>query len=103
MLSNDAFKLLKWLEKSDKWMTKEEIAKGHKSFDDRSFRAITQAGYVESRLSESEESWAEHRISDAGKAYLEGARYAKTQRHQEWISLLFSAIALVISVISEIT
>lgn len=102
MISNDAYKLLKWMKEQDSWMTPSEISQKYKHFDERSLKAIADAKYLQKQLSDDESCWIKYRISDLGKAYLEGARYAKTQRHQEWISLLFSAVALAVSIISEL-
>lgn len=92
MLSNDALKLLKWLEKHDQWMTKDQIAAGYKSFDDRSFKAITKEGCMETRLSESEGSWAEYRINAAGKAYLEAIPRQNLREMREWVNFLIPVL-----------
>ena len=102
MLSNDAFRLLKWLNKQDKWMTPEQIKSQYKHFDARSLKAIRSAKLADEQFSDSEEDWQELRISDLGKAYLDGARYASSKKTQEWLSLLFSVIALAVSIISEL-
>ena len=101
MLSKDAHKLLKWFCANDGWRTMEEISQS-KKFSDRSLKALTKSNYVERSLDVDGECWASYRISDLGLAYLDGARYAKSKLFREWLSLLFSLIALAVSIISEI-
>lgn len=99
MISNDAFKLLKWLKENDEWMDKKKIERECKYFSNRSFKAITEEKLAETRLS-SGSSWTEHRISDHGKAYLEGARYARQTNIREWLSFGLSIAAIIISIIA---
>lgn len=100
MLSNDAFKLLKWLEQHDQWMTSNEIKKDCKFFDDRSFKALIDEKVLVTQLAEDGGNWAKYRIKDAGKAYLEGARYARSSNVREWISFGLSVAAIVISIVA---
>ena len=100
MLSNDAYKLLKWLEKHDRWMTQEEIEKECKCFNKRSLKAIITEILAETRLAEDGENWVEYRISDTGKAYLEGARDTRLADIREWMSFGLSVAAIVISIIA---
>lgn len=99
MISNDAFKLLKWLKENDEWMDKKKIERECKHFSNRSFKAITEEKLAETRLS-SGSSWTEHRISDQGKAYLEGAKYARKTNIREWLLFCMSAASIVISIIA---
>lgn len=102
MVSKDAYKLLKWMSKQDHWMAPSEIRKTYKKFDSRSLKAAADAKYLEKQFIEDNSCWVEYRISDLGKAYLEGARYEASRSTRDWISFVFSAIALAVSIISEI-
>ena len=100
MLSNDAVKLLKWLEKHDQWMTPDEIGRDCKTFDPRELKALKDDKMVDTQLNLDGGSWSQYRISDAGKAYLEGARYARAADVREWLSFGLSIAAIVISIIA---
>ena len=102
MLSSDTVKLLRWFSRHDKWMTSKTIEKDCKHFSSRSFRVLVKEKYLESRLSDIDGQWAEYRISDMGKACVEGARYARTADVREWMSFGLSAAAIVISIIATI-
>ena len=100
MLSNDAVKLLKWLEQHDQWMTQNEIKRDCKGFDDRSFKALMDEKVLAAHFVEDGDNWAKYRIKDTGKAYLEGARYARSSNVREWISFGLSVAAIVISIVA---
>lgn len=100
MLSKNAVKLLQWLSKKDQWMTASKISKECKHFNDRAFNAIAEAKYIEKKLDCDDGQWVQYRISDPGKAYLEGAKLARNSRTREWLALIFSGIAIVISIVT---
>lgn len=100
MLSNDAVKLLKWLEQHDKWMTPDEIKSKCKTFNPRDLKALKTQEMVDTQLNMDGGGWHQHRISDLGKAYLEGARYARMTNIREWMSFWLSVAAIAISIIA---
>ena len=100
MLSKQSRKLLKWFATQDKWMNKSEIAQNCKRCDDRSLRTLTTEKYLEKNLDMDGDQWARYRISDAGKAYLEGAKLAKQSNLREWLALFLSVIAIIISIVT---
>lgn len=88
MLSNDAVKLLKWMENHDKWMTPGKIKDNCKAFDDGAFKSLIAGKMVNARLTENGDSWVEYRISDYGKAYLEDLRAKRLPEVRDWINAL---------------
>ena len=100
MISNDAYKLLKWMKEQDSWMTPSEISRNYKDFDERSLKAIADAKYLQKQLSDDASCWIKYRISDPGKAYLEGARYARQTNIREWLLFCMSAASIVISIVA---
>lgn len=99
MLSKDAVKLLKWLNQHDQWMTSNEIKKNCKVFDNPAFKALTSAKLVKSQMSMDSDSWVEYRISDSGKAYLEGLRARRLPELREWINIFLALIPFLSGVI----
>ena len=100
MLSKRSRKLLKWISKNDQWLTKSEVQQKCKHFDDRSFKAIAEEKYVDMRRSGDRAQLIQYRISDPGKAYLEGAKLAKQSNFREWLALFLSVIAIIISIVT---
>lgn len=109
-LSKNAIKLLSWMNRNDKWKYYSELEKGFKKFEHRSFHALQSAKYIDECVFEMEipeydeyghQYYPSHyRISDAGKAYLEG-RFARwLPEFREWIAIGISIIALIVSVIA---
>lgn len=88
MLSNDAVKLLKWLEKHDQWMTPNEIEEDYKNFDARDLKSLKDQKMVDVRLNMDEGSWVRYRIADPGKAYLQNLRAQRGPETREWINTL---------------
>lgn len=111
-LSKDTIKLLKWLKKNDIWKYYREIEKGYKQFDYRSFNTLKSAGYVDSCVFEDEVPdydeygrmyLPEHyRISDSGKAYLDGRFFTWLPELRGWVAILISVLALLVSIMSLI-
>jgi len=102
MLSKHSRKLLKWIATQNKWLTKSEIQQKCKFFDDRSFDAIVAEKYVELRRSGDRAQLIQYRISEPGRAYLEGAKLEKQGNFREWVSLALSVVAIIISIIALI-
>lgn len=92
MLSNDAVKLLKWFEKHDEWITKTEIQRKCNVFDDRSFKALLTKDMIKSRLVDIDGEWAEYRIDDPGKSYLDGIRAKRLPELREWVNFLLPVL-----------
>lgn len=88
MLSKDAIKLLKWLEKHDRWMTPDKIKKDCRIFNERSFKALKAQKMIDIQMSMDDDNWAEYRINDSGKAYLDGLRAKRLPELREWISVV---------------
>lgn len=101
MLSNNSLKLLKWFAKQDRWLTQKE-AQECKYYDERSLKFLAKEKYLETTLDIDESQWVKYRINEPGKAYIEGTKYARTRKIQDWLALLFSAVALAVSIISEL-
>lgn len=101
-LSKRSRKLLKWINRNDQWLTKSEVQQKCKLFDDRSFKAIFEEKYVDMRRSGDRAQWIQYRISESGKAYLEGAKLARQSDIREWLSLGLSVVAIIISIIALI-
>lgn len=95
MLSNNAVKLLKWLEKNDRWLSQNQIESGCKSFENRAFRSLTSHKMVDSRLSEDSYDWAKYRINDHGKAYLDEVRSQRLPEFREWINTLLPLLSFI--------
>ena len=92
MLSNDAVKLLKWLEKHDQWMVPDEIGKGYETFNARDLKALKNNKMVDAQLNADDCSWVKYRISDQGKAYLESLRAQRAPEMREWINTILPAL-----------
>lgn len=103
MLSKHSTKLLRWLAKQDRWLTKAEMQNECKYFDDRSFRAIHEEKYLLLRRAGDRAQLIQYRISDLGDAYLEGIKYARMADVREWLSFGLSVAAIVISIIALLT
>lgn len=111
-LSKDAIKLLRWLGQNDDWMYYSEIEKKYKKFDHRSFSALKTTKLIEGCVFEDEipecdaygnmEYPLHYRISDTGKAYIEGRVTEFIPELREWLAIGISLVALVVSVISLI-
>ena len=109
-LSKDAIKLLRWLNQNDDWRYRIEIEKSYKKFDYRSFNALKAARFIDACVFEDEiaeyDEYGEHyypehyRISDTGKAYLEGRVSKLLPELREWIAIGISVVALAVSVIA---
>lgn len=109
-LSKDSIRLLKWLRRNDQWKYLSAIEKAYKNFDYRSFSAIKAEGFIdhcvfEDEIPECDEYgqtyYPEHyRISDAGKAYLEGYATRWIPELREWIAIGISIVALAVSIIA---
>lgn len=97
MLSKQSRKLLRWLEKSNSWMTKQEIEDSCKHFKEMSFEAIKEKKYIKEKPDPDDIWGKKYHISDSGKAYLEGAKLEKQSRTREWVALILSIIALLVS------
>lgn len=100
MLSKQSRKLLKWLAKHDKWMDKPAVVQKCKHYDEQSLKALITEKYLENNLNLDGDQWVRYRISDAGKAYLEGAKLAKQSNFREWLALILSVIAIIISIVT---
>lgn len=87
MLSKDAIKLLKWFKRRDRWMSPDEIKMDCRIFNDRSFKALISEKMIENQFTESGNHWAKYRISDSGKAYLEGLRAKRLPELREWLNV----------------
>ena len=103
MLSKNAVKLLKWLNSNDQWMTKSEIIAKCKYYDERALKALNSAKYINRDVNLDSQEWNSYRISDLGKAYLEGIALADMENIREWLSFGLSVAAIVISVIALLT
>ena len=101
MLSTQSRQLLRWFEKNDTLMTEQEVKNSCKRFDERSFQTLKTERYIESKPDTTDIWLKRYRISDAGKAYLEGAKLEKKSRFREWLALILSIIALLVSFIPE--
>ena len=88
MISNGAYKLLKWMKEQDSWMSPSEISQKYKNFDERSLRAITDAKFLDKQFSYDESSWVKYRISESGRSYLEDVAGQQIREVREWISFL---------------
>ena len=109
-LSKDSIKLLRWLRRNDTWKYVDEIEKQYKKFDYRSFKALLDAGFLDHCVFECEipeydeygqTFYPEHyRISDSGKAFLEGLATRWIPELREWIAIGISVLALVVSIIA---
>lgn len=97
MLSKQSRKLLRWFEKNDFLMTEQEARDSCKGFNDQSFQAIKEKKYIEAKPDEDDIWRKKYRISDTGKAYLEGAKLEKNSRFREWMALFLSIVALLTS------
>lgn len=100
MLSKNALKMLKWIAKQNCWMNASQIKVQYKNFDERTLKAIADKKYVERQMDTEGSSWIAYRISDAGKAYIQGAKYARQANIREWMSFVLSLSAIVISIIA---
>lgn len=92
MLSNDAVKLLKWLEKNDQWMTPDEIKNGYKIFDPRDLKSLKDKTMVDKQLNLEGGDWNQYRINSDGKAYLQNLRAQRLPKVREWINFLLPVI-----------
>lgn len=109
-LSKDSIRLLKWLRRNDDWKYQSEIEKQYKRYDYRSFRALNELKLIdhcvfEDEIPEYDEYrqvyYPEHyRISDAGKAHLEGLPTRWIPELREWIAIGISVVALLVSIIA---
>lgn len=99
MLSNDAVKLLKWLETHDHWMTPNEIEKDCKTFDVRDLKTLKDKKMVDAQLNMDDGGWVKYRISNSGKAYLEGLRAQRLPELREWLNTLLALIPFLAGVI----
>ena len=111
-LSKDAVRILRWLCQHDQWHHIEEIEKNYKHYEYRAFSVLKEKGFVETvvfdydyKNPEFDEYGNEYyresyRVSDAGKAYIEGIASKRLPEVREWIAICTSVIALVISVIA---
>lgn len=99
MLSNDAVKLLKWLEQHDDWMAPEEIEKGCKTFDPRNLRELKDQKMVDTKLNIDDGSWVKYRINGVGEAYLQGLRAKRIPELREWLNTLLALIPFLAGVL----
>lgn len=100
MLSKRSRKLLKWLARQDRWLTKSEIQQNCKIFDDRSFEAITEEKYVDVRRCGNAAQLIQYRIKDKGSAYLQSIRRSWWSEFRAWITLAIAIAAFIQSVIA---
>lgn len=100
MLSKDALKMLKWIADQNRWMDVSQIKGQYKNYDERNLKAIADKKYLERQINTEGKSWIAYRISDSGKAYIEGARYARQANFREWMSFVLSLSAIAISIIA---
>ena len=100
MLSKNAVKLLKWMNKHDKWIGEPKISAELKHYNRRSLKALVGKEYLNKQYVESDSHWVEYRINDSGIAYLEGAKHARMTNVREWLSFGLSVSAIVISIIA---
>ena len=111
-LSKDSIRLLRWMNQHDDWKYVEEIEKGHKKFNHRSFQALQSSKLIDHCVFEDEipemNEYGEfyypkhYRISDAGKAYLEGRVFTWLPELRGWVAIVISIFALLVSIISLI-
>lgn len=99
MLSNDAIKLLRWLNRHDQWMAPEKIKADCKKYNERAFRALLSHKMIDSRIALEGESWAEYRISDSGKTHLEGLSANKVSELREWVNTSTAFISFLAGVV----
>lgn len=111
-LSRDAIRILRWMAKNDQWRYIEKAEKMCKRFDYRSFAALRDKGLVDIAVFAEDYENPEYdeygndcypescRISDAGKAYLEGLSSKRWPEIREWITICISVVALVVSFIA---
>lgn len=112
-LSRNSIRLLRWMNQKDKWMYYSQIEKSYKKFDYRCFNALKSSKLIDSCVFEDEipeydeygeQYYPEHyRISDIGKAFLEGRIFAWLPELREWVAIAISIVALVVSIISLIS
>lgn len=81
-------------------MDTSEVIQNCKHYDERSLKALSTDGYLEKSIDLDGDQWIKYRISEPGKAYLEGAKLARQSNFREWAALILSGIAIVISLIS---
>lgn len=89
-LSNRSRKLLKWISKQKRWLTKAEIQKEYKQFDGVAFDAIVKAKYVMMRRSGDRAQFVQYSISDAGRAYIEERVSELLPELRNWITAAIS-------------
>lgn len=109
-LSKDSVRLLKWLRQNDDWKYQSEIENQYKRYDYRSFHALKELKLIDHCVFEDEipeydeynrHYYPEHyRISDSGKAYLDGRASRWLPELREWIAIGISIVALVVSIIA---
>ena len=109
-LSKDTVKMLRWLNQNDEWKYFEEIEKKYKKFDSRSFNALKTAKLIDELVFDDEipdyDEYGQlyypshYRISERGKAYLEGRAAGFLPELREWITVGISIIALIVSIIA---
>lgn len=111
-LSNRATKLLRWMNRHDKWVLRKDLQKAYKRFDDRSFQALAELHAVDFRTPEDAVPEVddygelyfeqEYRINDAGRAYLEELVTKRWGEIRAWVTLAIAIAAFALSVISLI-
>ena len=109
-LSKGSIKLLRWLNKNDLWMYEHDIETRYRKFDCRFFNTLkinnlVDACVYEEEIPEYDECgntvFPQHfRISDAGKAYLEGLPRQWLPEFRQWIAVGISLVALALSIIA---
>ena len=109
-LSKDAIRLLRWLKRHDQWRCIETLKKQYKNYEYRSFSALKEAGFIDCEVFDYDQPGIDeygnefflesYRISDAGKAYLEGIPAKALPELREWIAIAISITALIVSIIA---